>query len=260
MKLNKEKQAIIMIIVVVVAMALFAILVKQSIDSNKMVKQTPRVNQVNQNQEIDNQVEEGGEEDGINGENEKKQEKSPLIIEGKKDSSLWTTYKDNDWEFEIDYPEKATLEKKYGDNQFVSIKSLTEDDKDILLNNFENTFLDLIITITVYETNLSLNNWYKGFQPKSDEEQRKKLINLSGSERDFSQDDLVIKTEYFDNYIKHFRKEKKLVYEGFPMTYLTYFFKHDNMVYKIKGETLTLNVDKNLPILEKIIDSFEFIN
>ncbi len=73
MKLNKEKQTIIMIIVVVIAMALFAVLVKQSINSNKVVKQTPRVNPVNQNQNLDDSVEENGEEKNtpLKGEEEK---------------------------------------------------------------------------------------------------------------------------------------------------------------------------------------------
>jgi hypothetical protein len=63
MQLNKEKQAIIMVIVVVIAMALFAVLVKQGIDSNKVTKQTPRVDQINQNQKIDHQVKENSEDD-----------------------------------------------------------------------------------------------------------------------------------------------------------------------------------------------------
>jgi len=87
-------------------MALFAVLVKQSIDSNKVVKQTPRVNQVNQNQEIDNKVEENGEEDGTSEKEGQKEKLEPEIIASDIDTSNWQTYRNEEYGFEVKYPKE----------------------------------------------------------------------------------------------------------------------------------------------------------
>jgi hypothetical protein len=100
MQLNKEKQAIIMVIVVVIAMALFAILVKQSIDGNKVVKQAPQINQSVQNREIDKQVKENGED--INSTlDERQQEMKNNVREGEKG---WYIYNNVNYNLEIAYP------------------------------------------------------------------------------------------------------------------------------------------------------------
>jgi len=146
MKLNKEKQAIIMVIVVVIAMALFAVLVKQSIDSNKVVKQTPRVNQVNQNQEIDNKVEENGEKEVISEEEEENWDDAKVWPEtqfSEADYEGWKTFTNEELGYSIKYPSdwivndcdgcssRETTINPSNAEDFVSYISIGIDDRDI---------------------------------------------------------------------------------------------------------------------------------
>jgi len=88
-------------------MALFAVLVKQSIDSNKVVKQTPRVNQVNQNQEIDNKVEENGEKEVISEEEEENWDDAKVWPEtqfSEADYEGWKTFTNEELGYSIKYP------------------------------------------------------------------------------------------------------------------------------------------------------------
>jgi hypothetical protein len=146
MKLNKEKQAIIMVIVVVIAMALFAVLVKQSIDSNKVTKQTPRVNQVNQNQEIDNQVEENGEKEVISEEEEENWDDAkvwPEVQFTEEDYEGWETFTNEELGYSIKYPSDWNLQQCDGcigqettikpsdAEEFVSYISISIDSRDM---------------------------------------------------------------------------------------------------------------------------------
>jgi hypothetical protein len=112
MKLNKQQQTIVILIVVVIAMALCAILVKQSIDSNRVVKQTPQRNQSVQNQEMDKLVKENSEEISSALDEENREEEQELeIIKSEPTSSIIDNdfYVNEKYNFKIKCPEKCNV-------------------------------------------------------------------------------------------------------------------------------------------------------
>ncbi|MFA5360046.1 MAG: hypothetical protein WC349_03785 [Patescibacteria group bacterium] len=173
------------------------------------------------------------------------------------DLENWKDYKDTDYNFQIKYPQNLFFNN-------LGLEEIRKDVKKYIIiqgPQYGESYLsenNIRIYITVYESNKSLNDWYEDFQPKSDEEQREESINFGGEHRNISEDDLIVKTEYFDSYIKHLWKAQVLIWEGPPSTIITYYYKNKNNIFQIEFLTRTEDAKIMMPFVTKMLNTFKY--
>lgn len=120
---------------------------------------------------------------------------------------------------------------------------------------------DLSISVGVFKSDKDVINWFKDYiNNKTDQERIDDAINNTG----FKKGDIVYKSEYGkkNNYdfVIDFFSSKKVASEGNPITNKHFYLKNGDYIYDISASFITNDTDKFLPEVDKILNSFEFIN